>query len=465
MYFLQLTYVNFYFFANVGDSTNFNFQLASDHYFEFDIWEASALKFIETSDNDNDQDQDFFIGFIKGPIYEYLNTGTPDSATWNLETKNFLDIDVSFLSNPQFVDIDNDGDFDLFTTSRQGGLTPGYPSGEILCFENTGDIYTPVFKFRTSYYDSISEVTQIKFADIDSDGDYDLFSSNTDFQNSVRFYRNIGTADSASFFLEDSAIVFVNGSGANVPAPLFADIDNDGDLDLFVSERETVNPSEPAFNFFRNIGDRYNPAWYYESNDYFNLPYGVYDVWDYDTDGDLDLIVGSNFYTSGNTIIFENTGTPDSAHYIYNSIIDSLYLDPMVYTTGTITLVDIDADGDQDAFLGTDLGGVFFFRNDGLVGIKESATTIPSDFKLNQNYPNPFNSNTNIEFTLHRSGETELRVFNVAGSTTKVLLKEFLTPGNYKIKLDASGLPSGVYFYQLTFNNNQSITKKMILVR
>ncbi len=465
-----------FYFENIGDSAIFDFQLTNEHYFDFDVWEAPALKLIETRDIDNDQDQDFFVGFIDGPVYEYLNIGTSDSARWNLDTKNFLDIDVRFISYPQFVDIDHDYDLDLITIGSHAPLWPGVTDVVPLwLFENMGDLFSPILKYRTSYLDSISGVTQFCFADIDADGDYDLFTGNTDYENRIRFYRNVGTPDSASFFLEDSGIVAVNGSGANAPAPLLADMDNDGDLDMLVSERETVNPTEPAFNFFRNIGDSVNPVWNYESDDYFSLPYGVYDVWDFDADGDLDLFAGSNFYTGGNTLIFENTGTPDSANYVFKSIIDSLYLDPMLHGYGTISLVDIDADGDKDAFLGTTLGGIFFFRNDGVVGIKKLGETITSDFKLSQNYPNPFNPVTTIKYQLPKTSKVTLEIFNILGQKVITLVNNSQAPDYYTIQwkgINNSGnkIGSGVYIYRLIAKSldgseNFVSAKKMMIIK
>jgi len=465
-----------FYFENIGDSAIFDFQLTNEHYFDFDVWEAPALKLIETRDIDNDQDQDFFVGFIDGPVYEYLNIGTSDSARWNLDTKNFLDIDVRFISYPQFVDIDHDYDLDLITIGSYAPLWPGVTDVVPLwLFENMGDLFSPILKYRTSYLDSISGVTQFCFADIDADGDYDLFTGNTDYENRIRFYRNVGTPDSASFFLEDSGIVAVNGSGANAPAPLLADMDNDGDLDMLVSERETVNPTEPAFNFFRNIGDSVNPVWNYESDDYFNLPYGVYDLWDYDNDRDLDLIAGSNAYTGGQTLLFENTGTPDSAYYIFNSVLDSLYLDPLIYSVSTITLVDIDADGDKDAFLGTTLGGIFFFRNDGVVGIKKLGETITSDFKLSQNYPNPFNPVTTIKYQLPKTSKVTLEIFNILGQKVITLVNKNQMPDYYTIQwkgINNSGnkIGSGVYIYRLIAKSldgseNFVSAKKMMIIK
>jgi hypothetical protein len=78
-------------------------------------------------------------------------------------------------------------------------------------------------------------------------------------------------------------------------------------------------------------------------------------------------------------------------------------------------------------------------------------------FILEQNYPNPFNPSTKIKFTISsviasvakQSQLVTLKVFNVLGNEVATLVDEYKPAGTYEIKFDASGLPSGIYFYQL----------------
>lgn len=87
-----------------------------------------------------------------------------------------------------------------------------------------------------------------------------------------------------------------------------------------------------------------------------------------------------------------------------------------------------------------------------------------SEFKLNQNYPNPFNPSTTISFTIPATGNVSLKIFNILGKEVAVLVNETKSAGNYSINFNASGLSSGVYFYQLTTNNFTS-TKKFTLMK
>ncbi len=109
------------------------------------------------------------------------------------------------------------------------------------------------------------------------------------------------------------------------------------------------------------------------------------------------------------------------------------------------------------------------------IGIKTISTKVPSSFKLSQNYPNPFNPTTNIRFEVLSSGKglqpiVQIRVFDILGKEITTLVNQNLQPGSYEVSWDASGFPSGVYFYKLVVGDNTnnggfSLTKKMVLTK
>ena len=85
-------------------------------------------------------------------------------------------------------------------------------------------------------------------------------------------------------------------------------------------------------------------------------------------------------------------------------------------------------------------------------------------YKLEQNYPNPFNPTTTIGFGIPENGNVRLSILNILGEEIKILLNKEKEAGYHSIDFDASGLPSGVYFYQLK-TGSYSETKKMLLLR
>ncbi len=121
-----------------------------------------------------------------------------------------------------------------------------------------------------------------------------------------------------------------------------------------------------------------------------------------------------------------------------------------------------------------------------------SAALLPVEFSLSQNYPNPFNPTTTIEYTLpfdvsHLSGEpapiyrgggdgskspmdqgdfskVRLVIFDSLGRIISTLVNEQQKPGEYSVKFDGSGLPSGIYFYKLS-GGRFEISRKMLLLK
>jgi len=85
-------------------------------------------------------------------------------------------------------------------------------------------------------------------------------------------------------------------------------------------------------------------------------------------------------------------------------------------------------------------------------------------YKLEQNYPNPFNPVTKINYALPKSGFVMLRVYDVLGSEVANPVNENKVAGNYSVDFNASGLPSGIYFYKLEVNGF-SETRKMSLIK
>jgi len=97
-----------------------------------------------------------------------------------------------------------------------------------------------------------------------------------------------------------------------------------------------------------------------------------------------------------------------------------------------------------------------------------SKSTPPFSFVLEQNYPNPFNLNTVIRFSVGTYGHTSLRVFNILGQGVATIANEQLSAGTHHRTFDATGLSSGVYFYELRVRAESASffdRKKMILTK
>jgi hypothetical protein len=89
---------------------------------------------------------------------------------------------------------------------------------------------------------------------------------------------------------------------------------------------------------------------------------------------------------------------------------------------------------------------------------------VPSDYILFQNYPNPFNPATSIKFSIPKSSNVKLVVYDITGKELELLVNEQLKAGTYQTNWNALNYPSGVYFYRLTAGE-YSETKRMVLVK
>jgi hypothetical protein len=100
----------------------------------------------------------------------------------------------------------------------------------------------------------------------------------------------------------------------------------------------------------------------------------------------------------------------------------------------------------------------------GTVGVDDEQSLSVFSFKLNQNYPNPFNPSTIISWQSPVGSWQTLKIYDVLGNEITTLVDEFKPAGTYEVEWNATGLPSGVYFYQLKTNGFVE-TKKMLLMK
>ncbi|MDD5361133.1 MAG: T9SS type A sorting domain-containing protein [Ignavibacteria bacterium] len=108
--------------------------------------------------------------------------------------------------------------------------------------------------------------------------------------------------------------------------------------------------------------------------------------------------------------------------------------------------------------------GTFSISYANALGVNPSGAITPVKYSLSQNYPNPFNPFTRIKFEIPKNSFVTLRVFDILGRETAVILSENMKAGSYDVPFDASNLTSGVYFYKITAGDFSSI-RKMLLIK
>lgn len=109
------------------------------------------------------------------------------------------------------------------------------------------------------------------------------------------------------------------------------------------------------------------------------------------------------------------------------------------------------------------------FVGTGTVGINDEFELLPASFSIDQNYPNPFNPETVISFSLPKSSNVQIKIYDVLGNEIRTLIDEARIAGKHNIywnATDNSGkrVSSGVYFYTISADNFTQ-TKKMVLMK
>ena len=96
--------------------------------------------------------------------------------------------------------------------------------------------------------------------------------------------------------------------------------------------------------------------------------------------------------------------------------------------------------------------------------IDVGGSSLPARFSLAQNYPNPFNPVTKIMYDLPVDAHVRLVLYDLLGREVRVLADGAETAGSRTVELDASALPTGVYFYRIRAGDFTA-TRKMLLMK
>ncbi|MBU1636577.1 T9SS type A sorting domain-containing protein [bacterium] len=80
-----------------------------------------------------------------------------------------------------------------------------------------------------------------------------------------------------------------------------------------------------------------------------------------------------------------------------------------------------------------------------------------------QAYPNPFNSITTLTLSLPGISEVEVNLYDVMGRYVRSVVQERMTAGENALRVDAAGLPSGIYFVKATAGEYKAVKKVVLL--
>ena len=228
----------------------------------FDVGSNSAPAF---ADMDADGDFDMISGEFSGVFFYFENTGTVAAPAFTQRTglNNPLDgiaygFDVGSSSTPALADFDGDGDFDCISGESLGTFKYFENIGTDLApqFGEVTGSGNPFNGFDAGFNSAPAVV------DINSDGDLDVFSGSS--TGVFKCYQNDGTVIAPSFneqliapfppFLNNPLrpdATFDKGSNTT---PYFVDMDNDTDMDVVAGENAGV------FFYFENQASTCQPV-------------------------------------------------------------------------------------------------------------------------------------------------------------------------------------------------------------
>jgi VCBS repeat-containing protein len=278
------------------------------------------------------------IGF-SGPEVLNIVSGGPGSMDAAAVTAN---------SAPAVGDVDGDGDIDLLVGSADGTLH---------AFVNNGSgsfLLTPLASapFNVDFGDNSAPA----FGDLDGDGKLDLVVGAAD--GKLRVFKNGGGGVFTELTAGEYSFMGVD-VGTNAK-PVLADVNGDSNIDLVVGD------GSADLHYWVNVGGTFLQQSTFDSVPVGGLSPGngtdaAPAFVDIDGDGDLDLFAGNSY---GAIYGFRNEGGVFSTQLSgAANPFSGLSASTSFNHFRTVTFADIDGDGDLDALVGDNSGGIQVFAN------------------------------------------------------------------------------------------------------
>jgi len=375
---------------------------------------------VVTADFNNDGLVDIFTCGLYEANHLYINSGNnifvDKAQQWNIsgaENGNLRELNLGACAG----DFDNDGDNDLYV-SVLNGSNKLYKNIRGNYFVDYSDISHGIGK-------GSDRTNAVISGDVDNDGDLDIFITNENTSN--RLFLNNG----AGIFLEitESAGLVTNFGGTGCS---FGDIDNDGDLDLFVTNWSAENilyrnqlkeTGQVVFEDITNIAN-VGGAIYSKSN--------AVVFSDIDNDADLDLFV-TNRKTSNKLYLNDGSG-------IFTDMTAVLIDEDSLKSYGAV-IADFDGDGFKDIYV-SNVGNNVFYKS--IKGKRFVNNTLKYGAEI-EGY-----STGSAAADFDNDGSTDLYIANYLGESSAILRnnlknQQYIKVAVVGIENSRSGIGAKIY--------------------
>jgi hypothetical protein len=186
-------------------------------------------------------------------------------------------------------------------------------------------------------------------------------------------------------------------------------------------------------------------------------------LWEIPEPIDSMAVVGSyssSIFPSAEVLIREISPTPQ--YLFLNGITHQVNAAMPIVITAFTNIMDLNNDG-NDEILSLS-GNTLHIYNLEWATVVEGNPILPIQYLAVSNYPNPFNSNTIIKYNLPLQCDVAVEIYDILGRSLETIRKTNQSAGPGEIFWDASGKPSGVYFYRLQAGNENK-TGRMVLLK
>lgn len=408
---------------------------------------------------------DEWIAFVNDEGFDNsLWVGTPENPPSSLQQLSSTQV---YTATGKPIDASGDGSVLVFVDATNNIRSVEIDSGEESIISNTGEWSSVALSpdgsklaATTIYADSLIYVLYLDYPD--SSRTFQLYSPTT--QDSVRDYITeyadvMDWEENGDFLVFDAfnSIAQEGGGALEYWEVNLLDVENDQILRMFPRQSEGVSMGNPSFASTNDVYlafDKNNDVECRNDIVVVNL-----------FEGTQGLIVDNSCVMGGSPNLGFPQFAPDDSKLVYqNQFLFSTDLRRIGLASDRMS-----SQGRSETWLTSALLPHWFVRGTPLAVGDDESSTLPEAFALNQNYPNPFNSSTVINYSLRRSAQVKLTVYDILGRKVVTLVDRQQSPGNYSIGWNGrnshdSPVASGVYLYKLQ-TPEYSQTRKMVYLK